>query len=51
MIIIRERSIEMIGKRKPVHPGEVLLEDVIKPLDYDRMEMLIMGLSKALDEF
>jgi addiction module HigA family antidote len=22
----------MIGKRKPVHPGEVLLEDVIKPL-------------------
>ncbi len=22
----------MIGKRRPVHPGEVLLEDVIKPL-------------------
>ncbi len=22
----------MIGKRKPVHPGEVLKEDVIKPL-------------------
>ncbi len=22
----------MIGKRKPVHPGEVLSEDVIKPL-------------------
>ncbi len=22
----------MIGKRKPVHPGEVLLEDVIRPL-------------------
>ena len=22
----------MIGKRKPVHPGEALLEDVIKPL-------------------
>lgn len=22
----------MIGKRKPIHPGEVLLEDVIKPL-------------------
>ena len=23
---------KMIGKRKPVHPGEVLLEEVIKPL-------------------
>ncbi|MBI5102934.1 MAG: HigA family addiction module antidote protein [Nitrospirae bacterium] len=22
----------MIGKRRPVHPGEVLLEDIIKPL-------------------
>jgi addiction module HigA family antidote len=22
----------MIGKRKPTHPGEVLMEDVIKPL-------------------
>jgi len=22
----------MIGKRKPTHPGEVLNEDVIKPL-------------------
>jgi addiction module HigA family antidote len=23
----------MIGKRRPTHPGEVLREDVIKPLD------------------
>lgn len=22
----------MVGKRKPIHPGEVLLEDVMKPL-------------------
>jgi plasmid maintenance system antidote protein VapI len=31
IINLKERC-KMIGKRKPTHPGEVLREDVIKPL-------------------